>query len=101
MPRKYNPNRDPIETTFTIDHDLRVVHCWSNHKPTIKQLIRDFPDKVVLGTGDSIFLNGVRLPEVRKIKVVPKRKLTKEHIEKLTYTKLAKKTHSNTVKIDE
>jgi hypothetical protein len=77
MPKKYNPDKDTVETTFTIDHDLKVIHCWSNHKSTIRQWLRDYPDEIMVGTGGGVFLNGIPLPITRRIKVVPKKKRIK------------------------
>ena len=77
MPKKYNPNEDSVETTITIDYDLKVMHCWTNYKPTIRQWLRDYPDKIMVGTGGGVFLNGISLPVTRRIKVVPKKKRTK------------------------
>jgi hypothetical protein len=58
-------NYDPVETTLTIDHDRKLLMCWTNHRNTIKQWNSEFPEYVkVSKDGLSAEMNS--LPIARK-----------------------------------
>jgi len=77
-------NKNPIETTITIDHDRKVLFCWSNHKPTINQWSKSFPELTEKNTY-SATLNNLPLSMVRKIKIIPKRIMSEDQKSKLHF----------------
>jgi hypothetical protein len=73
--------KDPIETTITIDHDRKVLMCWTCHPPTIKQWLKDFPE-YCNSNSYSVEMNELPVSLARKLKVVPKRVLSEQELQK-------------------
>jgi len=76
--------KDPVETNITIDYDRKVLMCYTTHKPTINQWMKDFPQYTrVSKDKQSATANNIPLDSVRKIKLYKPKNYSEESLEKL------------------
>jgi hypothetical protein len=73
--------KDPVETTVTVDYDRKVLMCWTCHQPTMKQWLKDFPEHCE-SNSYSVEMNTLPISQARKLKVVPKRVMSEQELQK-------------------